>query len=152
MIKVERITDPRHLDRMTAWMHAWWGEREGYSAEAVRCYLSHGLKAEGLPQTFGLFLDDELIGMYQITMSDLFVRPDLYPWLANVFIDAKYRGCGYGHTLLLSVAENAKMLGLRELFLFTTLTGIYERYGWNHAGEIDTFLQPRIQQLYRLAL
>lgn len=152
MIRVKRITDPRHLDRMTAWMFAWWGEREGYSAEAVRSYLSRGLNTEKLPQTFGLFLEDELMGMYQITMSDLFVRPDLYPWLANVYIDPEHRGCGYSHALLSSVAENVKTLGLKELFLFTTLSGIYERYGWNHVGEIDTFLEPRIQQLYHLVL
>lgn len=149
---VERITDQRHLDRMTEWMYGWWGKQEGYSMEAVRCSLSRGLQSERLPQTFGLYLDGELIGMYQITMSDLFVRPDLYPWLANVYIDPGFRGMGYGRVLLSSVRNNAEALGLHELFLFTTLSGVYEKYGWEYQGEIDTFLEPKLQRLYRLAV
>lgn len=149
---VEKITDPRHLDRMTEWMYGWWGKKEGYSMEAVRTSLFRGLQSERLPQTFGLYLDGELIGMYQITLSDLFVRPDLYPWLANVYIDPGFRGMGYGRVLLSSVRDNAKALGLSELFLFTTLNGIYEKFGWEYTGEIDTFLEPKLQRLYRLTV
>ncbi len=43
-------------------------------------------------------LDDNIIGMFQFTYEDLSVRPDIYPWLANVYIDEKYSKMGYGES------------------------------------------------------
>lgn len=103
--------------------------------------------------TFGLYLQGKLIGMYQFTNSDLFVRPDVYPWLANVWLDPAYRGRGYGRRMLATVEEHAKTyLRAPELYLFTQHTGLYEKFGWRFAGEIDTHLAPRMQRLYRLPL
>lgn len=105
---VGRMTDEAELDTMTGWMHGWWGQQEGYSREAVRAYLARGLRSDGLPQTYGMHLDGRLIGMYQFARGDLFVRPDLSPWLANVYMDEAFRGKGYGRYLLATVAENAR--------------------------------------------
>ena len=128
----------------------WWGKAENYSYEAVYSYMSHSLQGKRLPQTYGLFLDETLIGMYQFTMEDLFSRPDIYPWLANVYIDKAYRAYGYGRVLLNSVKKTAEKAGLKELYLFTTHEGLYEKFGWDFIQEIDTFLEPRTQRLYRL--
>ena len=149
---VRRITDPAYLDRMTRWMYEWWGRAEGFAMEAVRACMARSLQTERLPQTFGLYLQGDLIGMYQFTMNDLFVRPDVYPWLANVYIAPEHRGKGCGRILLESVRENACRLGLTELFLFTAHEGLYERYGWEFIEETDTHLQPRQQRLYRLRI
>ena len=151
-LTVRRVTSPNDLDKMTAWMYAWWGAEENVSQEAVRAYLTHGLREEGLPQTFGLYRSGELIGMYQLARSDLFVRPDLSPWLANVYIPEEYRGAGYGRMLLASVRENAAQAGLTELFLYTTHTGLYEKLGWEFIEDINTYLTPNRQRLYRLAV
>ena len=83
---VRKITEKDHLDTITNWMYNWWGKPEGYLYEIVYACMSHSLQVNRLPQTFGLFLDGTLIGMYQFTMGDLFPRPDIYPWLANVYI------------------------------------------------------------------
>ena len=83
-------------------------------------------------------------------MEDLFSRPDIYPWLANVYIDKAYRAYGYGRVLLNSVKKTAEKAGLKELYLFTTHEGLYEKFGWDFIQEIDTFLEPRTQRLYRL--
>lgn len=65
--------------------------------EEVKCYLKHSLcKDNRLPQTFIALINDEPVGMYQISMSDDLVesRPDIYPWLVNVYVDEKRRGNG----------------------------------------------------------
>ncbi|MDO5110994.1 MAG: GNAT family N-acetyltransferase [Clostridia bacterium] len=135
-------------------MYDWWGAEEGYSFDAVKCYMAHSMGEERLPQTYGLFLDGKIIGMYQFTQEDLFVRPDIYPWLANVYIDKPYRKMGYGGSLLQSVKNNAaKSLSGNEVFLFTKHIGLYEKYGWQFVSEIDTFLgESSIERLYRLDL
>ena len=96
------------LNTITTWMYNWWGKRDGYSFEKVKCFMKHSMMKKRLPQTYGLFLDDKIIGIYQFGYEDLSVRPDIYPWLANVYIDEEYRGKGYGRKLLETVNEIAK--------------------------------------------
>lgn len=148
-MKIRKITDLSYLEQITDWMFNWWGF-EGYTKEQVRSHISRGFNEIRLPQTFGLFDGDALIGMYQITYEDLFIRPDIYPWLANVYIDEKFRGKGYGKLLLESVENYLKECEFSEIYLFTYHTGLYEKYGWEFIEEIDTFLEPKIQRLYRL--
>lgn len=149
---VRKITDDAHLDKMTDWMYEWWGRAEGYCYEAVRTYMAYSLQDQRLPQTYGLFRDGELIGMYQLTNGDLFPRPDLYPWLANVYIEKNCRAEGCGRFLLESVREHAAKAGLKELYLYTTHHGLYERFGWTFVQEVDTFLETRVQRLYKLEI
>ena len=95
------------LNTITTWMYNWWGKRDGYSFEKVKCFMKHSMMEKRLPQTYGLFLDGKIIGIYQFGYEDLSVRPDIYPWLANVYIDESYRGKGYGRKLLETVNEIA---------------------------------------------
>ena len=45
--------------------------------------------------------------MYQLSMSDdLNSRPDLYPWLINVYVDEKFRGRNVARELMNTVKEN----------------------------------------------
>ena len=86
-LSVRKLTDERHLEKIADWMFAWWGEREGHSREAVRCQVAHCLQTTRLPQTYGLFQKETLVGMYQFTLEDLFPRPDLYPgWQTSMWM------------------------------------------------------------------
>ena len=149
-LAVARITAPDDLEKMTGWMHAWWGEVEGYSRDEVQCFLRNSLHESGIPQTFGLYRNDELIGMFQIIYGDLFCRPDINPWLANAYVDEAYRGRGFGRFMLSTATAAAQATDTNKLFLYTTHTGLYETLGWEFVEELDTFLNPRIQRLYRL--
>ena len=150
---VRRVTDEADLEKMTGWMHGWWGPQEGYCHDAVRVYLARGIHSQTLPQTYGMYLDGRLIGMYQFTRGDLFVRPDLSPWLANVYVDEPFRKGGYGRQMLSTVLENARAnLQTDAVYLYTSHQGLYEKFGWTFVEEVDTFLKPRMQRLYRLDL
>lgn len=154
--QIRQITAPDDImiNTIVEWMYAWWGQSEGYSIDALMQYIKHSMQKQRLPQTYGLFLNHTLIGMYQFRFDDLFVRPDIYPWLANVYIDERFRGFGYGKELMQSIYFNAKHhLGFHELFLFTKHIGFYEKFGWEFISEIDTYLETcRVQRLYRLNL
>lgn len=153
---VQKITkiDVDILNTITDWMYNWWGISEGYTYEAVKCYVENSFQTDRLPQTYGMYLNDILIGMYQFTYDDLFARPDIYPWLANVYVDEKYRNMGYGKYLINSIKDNAREnLGFGEIYLFTKHQGLYEKYGWKFVCEIDTFNDiSRIERLYKLDL
>ena len=142
------------LNTITTWMYNWWGIKDGYSFEAVKCFMQHSLQKDRLPKTYGLFLNDTIIGMFQLTYEDLAVRPYIYPWLANVYIDEKYRKMGYSKNLLEGVKNIAQSsLEFNELFLYTKHIGLYEKFGWKYISQINTYKdESRMERLYKLDL
>ena len=90
--------------------------------------------------------------MYQITMSDdLVSRPDIYPWLVNVYVDEKYREKKLCRKLMNTVKENAKKVNLTELYLYTKHIGLYEKLDWEFVEEVNNFKSDSpIERLYRL--
>ena len=90
--------------------------------------------------------------MCQFIYDDLDVRPDIYPWLANVYIEEKYRNKGYGRILIENATKVAHdVIQFNELFLYTKHIGLYEKFGWKYIGDIDTFKdESRIERLYKL--
>ena len=104
-IRIEKMTNPTKeiLDLTTNWMFNWWGNEDNYSYSDVFTYMANSFNEKKLPQTYLMFLDDKIIGMYQITYRDLFIRPDIYPWVANIYIDKNYRKQGYGKLLIKSI-------------------------------------------------
>lgn len=107
-----------------------------------------------MPQTFVALIDGEPAGMYQLSMSDdLNSRPDLYPWLINVYVDEKFRGRNVARELMNTVKENAKELGLTELYLYTKHVGLYEKFGWKFIEEVKTFKDDSpVERLYKLEI
>ena len=99
-----------------------------------------------------LLLEIKLFGMYQFTYEDLFVRPDIYPWLANVYVDEEYRCSGVCRRMLESVKQNAKQnTEFNELWLYTKHIDLYDKFGWEYVGNIDTCIEEqRSQRLYKL--
>ena len=146
--------DKKTLDHIAKWMYDWWGKSDGYSYDETKCYMKHSMQKEKLPKTYGLFLDNEIIGIYQFTNVNLIVRPDIYPWLANVYIDKRYRNKGYGKKMLETVKDMAKNIkDCKEIFLWTEFKGLYEKFGWTFIDDIDTYSkESRIQRLYKLDL
>jgi len=146
--------DNNNLDIMTNWMYKWWGQEDGYTFDGVKCFLEHSFQKDRLPKTYGLFHNGRIIGMFQFTYEDLEVRPDIYPWLANLYVDEEYRNKGIARVLLEKVKEIAKSsTNFDELYLFTKHIGLYEKFGWSYISELDTHIKnPRIQRLYKLDL
>ena len=155
-LKIKQLIDIDEdaLNVITTWMYNWWGKKDGYSFDAVKCFMEHSLQKDRLPQTYGLFLNDIIIGMFQLTYEDLTVRQVIYPWLANVYIDENYRGKGYGRKILESVQEIAKSnLNFKEIYLYTRHKDLYEKFGWKYVCKIDTFNEEsRIESLYKMDL
>ena len=141
------------FERLVEWNYHWWGKAKGKTEEMVRYFLEHSLcTGNRLPQTFVALIDDEPVGMYQLSMTDdLFGRPDLYPWLINVYVDEAHRGKNICRAMMESVPQAAKNAGLQELYLDTNHEGLYEKFGWEFIGEVQTFhSESPLERLYIL--
>lgn len=142
------------FDKICEWNYNWWGIRDNLSYEEVRCELEHSLNNKRLPQTFVMLIDSKPVGMYQLSMcDDLNSRPDIYPWLIDVYVDEDYRGRGICRKLMETVYENAKKANLDELYLYTKHIGLYEKFGWKFIEEVKTFRKDSpIERLYKLEI
>ncbi len=142
-----------YMDTIAEWMYDWWGNKDGYSLEAMRCFIKHSLGKDRLPHTYIALIDQHIAGMFQFSYTDLVCRPDIYPWLCNVYVAPNYRHQGVFKTMMHQVVDCARNVALRELFLYTKHEGLYEKYGWRFVSEIATFTNDQhMQRLYRLDL
>ena len=154
-MKIIRLEESNNeiFNKICEWNYNWWGVKNNDSYEKVRCYFEHSLNCgEKLPQIFIALIDNKPVGMYQISMSDdIDCRPDIYPWLVNVYVDEKYRSNGICSQLMKTVKENAKNIGLKELYLYTEHIGLYEKYEWQFIENVNTFKNDSpIVRLYKL--
>lgn len=153
IIKLEESNN-LFFDKICDWYYNWLGIKNNESIEEIKCTFEHSLCKNKLPQTFVALIDGEPAGMYQLSMSDdLNSRPDLYPWLINVYVDEKFRGRNVARELMNTVKENAKELGLTELYLYTKHIGLYEKFGWKFIEEVKTFKEDSpVERLYKLEI
>lgn len=92
--------------------------------------------------------------MYRISMTDdLFGRPDIYPLLINVYVDEAFRGIQICRAFMLTVSQNAKRVGIEELYLYTSHVGLYEKFAWEVIDAIRTFDEKSsFETLYKLTI
>ena len=73
--------------------------------------------------------NDELIGFISIFEHDCEERKNLSPWYATMFVKKEYRGNGYSRILNDAILKEAKIRGIKRLYLKTTLDNYYEKFG-----------------------
>lgn len=150
-IRIEKVVNPSEeiLDLTTKWMFNWWGTEENHSYDEVKIYMKNSFNSDRLPQTYIMYLENKVIGMYQITYNDLFIRPDIYPWIANLYIDENYRNKGYGRILIDSIKDQIKRnTPFEKVFLYTIHNNLYEKFGWKYINILDN----KGSRLYELNL
>lgn len=157
-MEIIRLEDSNNyiFEKICEWNYNWWGVRDNISFEEVKCSMEHSLcQKDRLPQTYVALIDNKPVGMYQISMSEDLnnSRPDIYPWLINVFVDENCRGKNVYKELMNTVEKNAKKLNLKELYLYTKHIGLYEKFGWEFAETVKTFRSDSpIERLYKLKI
>ena len=116
----------QYYDTIVDWMYHWWGIRDGKSIEEVKENIAHCLHTGlRLPQTYIALIDQHIAGVYMISMmDDLESRPDVYPWIINVYVDEKYRHLHVCKEMMESVNDifiNEKMIFFIVHFSFLLL-------------------------------
>ena len=97
--------------------------------------ITHSLSArDNLPQWYLLIMESQFIGCAGLITNDFISRGDLYPWLCALFIDEAYRGHAFGSLLMDKAKAHTKAFGYTHLYLCTSLSDYYEKYGFSYIG------------------
>jgi predicted N-acetyltransferase YhbS len=130
---------PQAIEQLARWHFAQWGSLNPTSTIERRVERLQGHLTPGrVPQTFVAVEGDALLGSASLVAADLPSRSDLSPWLASVYVDPPHRNQGIGAALVNRVAEEARLLGLPMLYLFTPdRAAFYAKLGWQFVEEAD---------------
>ena len=92
-----------------------------------------------VPQWYAAMDGGVILGGMGVIENDFHNRPDLAPNVCAVYTDEPYRGQGIAGALLEAVCGDMASLGIDTLYLVTSHTGLYERYGWEfyRMAEVD---------------
>jgi predicted N-acetyltransferase YhbS len=132
-VRIEPLADhPEALPRLAAWHHAAWGFlHPGGTVAEVEAELRGHLDPGRIPVTFVALIGDAVVGSASLIAHDLPERSDLGPWLASLYVAPEHRRQGIGAALAERVVEEAVLLGIPMLYLFTfDREDYYARLGW----------------------
>lgn len=133
MVTIEYLADrPEHLPALAEWLHAQWGSLTPGSTLETRAEKMRGqLQRAAVPCAFVALDGDRPAGTASLVAHDMESHPEWTPWLASVYVHRDFRRRGIGSALAERVAEEARALGVAELYLFTPdQQRLYERLGW----------------------
>lgn len=137
--KLTQVSDPAFVT-ICDWYEAWLGRANHESRADIEATMAHSLQSQGLPQTYLIYKELDLVGMYQVAMADdLTTRPNYYPWLINVYVDQPYRGQGAFTHIMAGLDEIMDQLGLTHLYCYSAICDLYEKFGWT---KIETLPFP----------
>jgi GNAT superfamily N-acetyltransferase len=127
------VNRPEYIPILARWHYREWSYlNPGDSVERRMAWLqSHGGPGQ-IPTTFIALRGETLLGSASLIPHDMDTRMNLSPWLASVYVAPEFRRCGVGSALVHRVVEEAKILGIQPLYLFTTdKESFYTRLGWS---------------------
>ena len=132
-MKIEYLADHTELIPELAELHfaEWSYLNPGETLEDKKEYLRSNCGRTGIP-SFVIAVDDpDLIGSASLIAHDMDSRPELTPWLADVYVKPEFRKRGIATSLIQHIEVEAKSAGISRLFLYTPdAEDLYQRLGW----------------------
>jgi predicted N-acetyltransferase YhbS len=148
-VQIDYLADhPALAPVLAGWHHREWADLlPGWTrAQAEAELRSHTGRCQ-VPTTFVAVEGGQPLGSASLLAADLPGWEHLSPWLASVFVVPECRGRGLGRRLVGRVVEEARVLGLPTVYLYTAgQAAYYQGLGWGpwqvteHRGRPVTIL------------
>ncbi|MGH7044787.1 MAG: GNAT family N-acetyltransferase [Stellaceae bacterium] len=120
---------------VSQWLWEEWGRQGGQSLDEETTRVAARTSVAGPEQCFVLLSDGRPVATASLVHHDLATRPDLTPWLAAVFVDSAFRGCGFASQLVRTAEAACRAADIMKLWLHTvSAAGLYARLEWRAVG------------------
>jgi N-acetylglutamate synthase-like GNAT family acetyltransferase len=117
------------------WLWDEWRRDDGYSLEEAIARVAKRTSPSGPEQCFVLLVNSAAVATASLTHCDLPARPDLKPWLAEVFVKPRFRHRGFASRLVRCVETACRSAQISNIWLFTdSAADLYSRLGWRAVG------------------
>lgn len=120
-----------HLQRQVAALivDEFWQGVPGVTVDSMAARLAQAQSADALPISRIALVDGALVGTVNLIDCDDDARTQLWPWLAAMVVVPGRRGRGIGSLLVRALIDDARRLGITQMFLGTDGPGFYRRLG-----------------------
>ncbi len=139
------------IDTLSEAQFELWGPLTGRNTlEEYRKLLHFAAESESLPTTLVAVENATVLGSVNVLENDLPLRPDIAPWLAQLYVFPNFRG--RGALLIAGTIAEARKLNRSILYLYTseTLPSYYEKLGWSRMEEIAYLGKLRVIMAYEI--
>jgi len=139
------------LPVLARWHYDQWGPLTG--ADSFNGYVALLTKAatsRTVPSVLVAVSEGQLLGSANLVASDLPARPELTPWLAQLFVEPTRRRAGVGAVLVRAILDRARQCGHPRVYLYTsgTLPAYYSRLGWQLVERLPYLERERTVMVY----
>ncbi|NEW92038.1 GNAT family N-acetyltransferase [Rhodopseudomonas sp. BR0M22] len=138
---IENLVDrPDLVTTIAALQFAHWGALTGHDTELdYENFLKKAARSTRLPSVLVARRGPIYMGSVNLLASEMTIRPELSPWMAQLFVVESARGHGIGIRLIRALTTRAVELGFRRVHLFTsgTLPTYYAALGWKPIEEVE---------------
>lgn len=132
-IRIEHLADrPLDIPALATWTQREWGHLvPEITPDGFISAFEERTTVHTIPETFVAMEDGAPVGMASIVEHDMLSRMEFSPWLAAVYVVPESRNMGVGSKLVLTAMQEARVLGMDRLYLFTPDQMLfYRRLGW----------------------
>ena len=121
---------PEHTQLVATWIYdEFWRDKPGYSVATFELLLGEAIDPGRIPLSLLALVDGDPIGTVNLIHNDSPSRPQLYPWLAALFVVPRHRHQGVGGALCRALVSEAGLLHVSEVFLGTDIPAFYSALG-----------------------
>lgn len=131
-MKIEYLNDhPEHVRTIAQWLYDEFFHLNPASIEQ-RMEVLRQSRRNQIPITVVAIDGSEVLGTASLVESDMKTRPDLFPWLARVYVAPGHRRKGVGSALVRHITQEARHLQQPRIYLYTTdQERLYAQLGWS---------------------
>jgi GNAT superfamily N-acetyltransferase len=127
------------IAQIAAAQFEYWGQLTGYDSRSLyESFLEQAARSVDLPRVLLATRSESLLGSVNLLTTDMTIRPQLTPWIGQLFVTESERSQGVGIALLDAAVSYIERLGYRQLFLFTSgsLFHFYRKRGWSEVESV----------------
>lgn len=127
------------------WFHEKWGIPLAAYVESIdQCIKNR----EAIPQWYLVMEEGKIAGGLGVIENDFHDRKDLTPNVCAVYVEEEFRCRGIAGEMLKFVCMDMKEKGIDTLYLVTSHTSFYERYGWKFLCMVQGDGEPDMSRMY----